>query len=267
MRLLVLLLASSLMPASLCAQTLDPKEEASPDNASSRWSLGLAAAVRNTEYAGADDRSVVIPYVAYEGEKFYFRGITAGYHLVEHGGFGLDVMLSGRMDGMDRKDFGVRELARRGIDRRLLSDRDDSVDAGAALTWSGTAGEFELRLLADVGSVSEGYEATLDYAYPLHVGKTLIKPGLGVSFLSSDLANYYYGTLDKEVARGLPLYRPGSAVVPHVGVQVAHAFSDKWRIIGGVEYRKLPDELKDSPLVEEGADSSTGLFLGVARSF
>ncbi|QQP96228.1 MipA/OmpV family protein [Lysobacter enzymogenes] len=235
--------------------------------APSNWSVGLAVGGRNELYAGEGNHTRALPFFGYEGDRFYFRGITAGYHLVKSEEVVVDVFLGGRLDAMDAKDFGRRELLKRGINRDLLSDRDDSVDAGASVSWRGSAGEVQLEVKADILDVSGGFQADASYRYPMQAGKWALTPAIGVTVLSKDLANYYYGTLDKEVRRGVVSYRPGSATIPYVGLSVARPFADKWRFMANVGYQVLPDEISDSPLVAENTDGVAQAFFGVVRSF
>lgn len=263
-RIVPLLLLS--LPVAVSAQVRKEGEERA-DMAPSNWSVGVAAGIRNELYAGEGNHTRAVPFFGYEGERFYLRGITAGYYLIKNDSVALDVFLGARLDAMDAKDFGRRELARRGINRDLLSDRDDSVDAGASVSWRGAAGELQLELKADVLDVSGGYEADVSYRYPMQAGQWLLTPAVGVTVLSKDLANYYYGTLDKEVRRGVASYRPGSATIPYVGLTVARPFAQKWRFMANVGYQVLPDEISDSPLVAEDTDGVAQAFFGVVRSF
>jgi outer membrane protein len=263
-RIVPLLLLS--FPLALSAQVRKEGEERA-DMAPANWSVGIAAGSRNELYAGEGNHTRVIPFFGYEGERFYLRGITAGYYLVKSDEFAFDVFVGGRLDAMDRKDFGRRELAKRGIDRDLLSDRDDSVDAGASVSWRGSAGELQLEVKADILDVSGGYEADVSYRYPMQAGEWLLTPAVGVSWMSKDLANYYYGALDKEVRRGVVSYRPGSVTIPSVSLTVARPFAEKWRFMANVGYQVLPDEISDSPLIAEDTDGVAQAFFGVVRSF
>lgn len=233
----------------------------------SRWSVGLAAGLRTGLYAGEDRHSRVLPFAGYEGERFYWRGIDLGYHLVKTERFVLDGFIAGRLDAMDADDFGARELARRGIDRRQLEDRDDSADAGVAASWRGAAGELKLDLRADITDTSGGYEADLSYRYPTQAGGFLLTPRIGLLAQSADLADYYYGTLDEEIARGVVRYRPGSSVTAYIGLTLARRFGPHWRAMADLGYQRLPDEIRDSPLVDGGSQGVGRLFLGVVRSF
>lgn len=233
----------------------------------SRWGLGLGAAVSDAVYAGEGTRVTPFPLVTYEGERFFWRGIRGGAHLFDRDGFAVDAILAARIDGIDRDDFGVTELAARGIDRALLDDRDHGLDLGLAGAWRGALGQLELEVKADVTGTSKGYEAGVRYAYPFQWGGARVSPHVGVSHLSKKLSNYYFGTLPDETARGVVDYKPGSATVPRIGVDIVRPFGTRWAFIGNVTYKKLPGKLSDSPLVENDTDGVASAFFGVSRGF
>lgn len=232
-----------------------------------RWSLGIGTAVSTKVYAGEDTRVIPFPLLSYQGERVYWRGIGGGVHLARSGAFTLDATLSARMSGIERDDFGQAELAERGLDRALLEDRDDAFDIGLAGTWRGRLGQFELGVKHDVTGASKGFEANARYGYPFQWGRTRIVPNIGVAHFSDKLANYYYGTLDAEVARGVVDYKPGSVTVPRVGIDVVHPFAGRWAFIGNVSYNHLPSKITDSPLVKKDADGAVSAFIGVSRGF
>ena len=121
--------------------------------------------------------------------------------------------------------------------------------------------------MADVTDTSGGYELAVDYGYALQWGRTKVVPGAGVRWMSMDLVNYYYGTLDEEISRGVASYQPGSALVPQVSVGFSRPLGGKWRVLGGVDYKFLPNELVDSPLLEPDSNGSAGVRFGISRSF
>lgn len=232
-----------------------------------RWALGIGTAVSDTVYAGEGTRVTPFPLVAYEGERFFWRGISGGAHLLKNGAFTFDATLSARLDGIDRDDFGSAELAQNGINRALLDDRDDALDLGLAAGWRGAAGQLTIGVKGDVTGTSKGFEASVTYAYPIQWGATRISPSIGVSHYSKKLANYYYGTLPEEVARGVRSYQPGSAAIARIGVDVMRPFAGRWAFIGNLSYRKLPGKLSDSPLLERDTDGVVSGFIGLSRGF
>ncbi|WP_440223963.1 MipA/OmpV family protein [Dokdonella sp. MW10] len=232
-----------------------------------RWSLGVAAMLTDSPYAGEGTRVMPIPLVSYQGERFSFKGITAGFRLFGSESLELSAIGKFRFDGFDVKDLGRRELAANGIDYRLLEDRDLGFDAGLGMTWRGAAGELEVELLADATDTSGGQEASVQYGYPIPLGNGRLTPAVGVTWLSKDMANYYYGTLDEEIARGVIAYRPGSATIPHVGLSYFRPLGTRWSMMASFKYSSLPDEITDSPLVERDSDGSGSVFVGFSRGF
>jgi outer membrane protein len=92
-----------------------------------------------------------------------------------------------------------------------------------------------------------------------------LTPSVGAKWLSADRADYYYGILDEEIARGVRSYRPGSVVIPEVGVDLQYRLADRWLLLGNVKYRALPGKVEDSPLLDSG--QSVRMFIGVLRAF
>ncbi len=61
-----------------------------------RWGLGLGTAVSGAVYAGEDTRLTPFPLVSYQGERFYWRGIGGGAHIMKRGGFSPSAALTRR---------------------------------------------------------------------------------------------------------------------------------------------------------------------------
>ncbi|RPE81217.1 MipA/OmpV family protein [Vulcaniibacterium tengchongense] len=256
-----------LFPTLASAQSSTGDLPANADPNDDRWSLGIGARVKDSAYAGEGTRTLPLPLVNYEGERFFWRGVTGGFHLFEGEAFRLEAVVSGRFDGFDIDDLGRRELLANGLDPDWLQDRDDGLDVGLSARWRGRAGELKFEALADVADASGGYELSLDYGYALHWGRTTVVPGAGVRWMSKDMADYYYGTLDEEAALGAPAYRPGSTLIPRASLGFSHPLGRKWRMIGAVKYEFLPGEIGDSPLIEAGTDGEAALSIGLARGF
>ncbi len=232
-----------------------------------RFSLGAGIGISSSIYAGQDRKLLPVPMVNYDSERFFWRGLGGGIHLVEQDGYSFDATISARLGGIEKKDFGARELAARGINRDLLDDRDFGLDVGLALGWKGEMGKLELGIKADASGASKGYEGNLKYGYPIQWQATRITPHLGVAILSDKLANYYYGTLASEVARGVVNYKPGRVAVPAIGLDVMHPLNGQWIMLGSMSYKKLPSKITDSPLLKKDTKGSALLYIGAARAF
>lgn len=259
------------LPFAATAQTADPDdavpEEQGPHQGPPRWSLGVAAVANDSPYAGEGTRVVPIPLFGYQGEHFFFRGLSFGWQFVDNDSFELAAIAKGKLDGFKVKDLGRSELAVNGIDYRLLEDRDNGLDLGLSAKWKGAFGELETEILADATDKSGGQEASLQYSYGFEVGKGQLSPNVSVRWLSEDSANYYYGTLDSEVARGVIDYKPGSVVIPSVGFGYFRPLGEKWNLMGFAKYDLLPDKITDSPLIDADTDGSFSIFVGFQRGF
>lgn len=232
-----------------------------------RWGIGLGAIVNDSLYAGEGSRVTPIPLLNYNGERLSvdIRGVS--WKLMQSDAFELSALGKPRFDGFDVKDLGREELARNGIDASLLENRDLGFDIGLGMKWSGRAGEVELELLADATDTSGGQEASIQYGYPIELGGGRLTPNVSVTWQSKDMADYYYGTLDTEVARGVVDYKPGALTLPAIGVSYFRPIGEKWSLIAFAKYTGLPDEIQDSPLIELDTEGKASVFLGFSRGF
>ena len=232
-----------------------------------RWGLGIGALVKNGYYAGESSDVMPIPLLSYHGERFQFSGITASWRFIDNESFELSALAKPRLDGFDVKDLGRDELARNGIDYQLLDDRDIGVDVGVGMKWRGRAGEIDIEAVADVVDASGGQELSIQYGYPFDVGRGRLTPTVGVTWQSKDMANYYYGTLDTEVAGGVIDYKPGAVTKPFAGLQYFRPLGQKWSVMAFAKYDRLPDEIQDSPLMERDTKGTVTTFIGFSRGF
>ncbi|MEQ1514495.1 MAG: MipA/OmpV family protein [Lysobacteraceae bacterium] len=253
-----------LMASPIAAQAQQREDEDSGNG----WGIGLGVAIRDTLYAGETNHVQAFPYISYEGERFFVKGPMIGYKIVDGEMFDLNGFVAARLDGMDAKDMGAAALALNGINRNLLEDRKASADAGLSASFGTEAiGEFELDVRGDITGTSDGYQASLDYRYPFQVGPVTLIPSIGATAMSKELANYYYGTLPKEVARGVIDYRPGQVTIPHAGITAVLPMGSKWVGIAGLNADRYPTAITSSPLIEKDTEIVPSLFVGAIRKF
>lgn len=254
--------------AKLTLLALPATAFAQPPASSGEWSIGAGAAVIDSPYAGEGTRVRPFPLLNYDGEHVFLRGISGGVHLYQSRVFTFDAILSARLHGFDIDDLGRAELLANGVDAGLLSDRDDGLDAGFRATFGSTWGAISLEAVHDISDASDGYEISLDYRYTWLFDRTALTANVGASRMSADLAGYYFGILDEEVARGVAAYSPGSAVVPGIGLMLTRAIgSTPWQLLGAVEYQSLPSEIGSSPLLESDRNGTGRVVLGLSRRF
>jgi len=254
-----------LMPASLWAQSTAATDDQADVATASRWSLGVGVAVANNAYLGKGSQVTPFPLIDYEGDRFFFRGITGGVHMLKSDGFAVDAIITTGFNNISASDFDRAALARRGINRDDLEDRDRSIDAGVSASWTGSLGQLKAVAKTDISGSSEGAEYSLEYGYPLQWGGFRITPTAGATFLSSKVADYYYGIHPDEMRGGVPGYEPGSALIPQAGVNFIRPIGAKWTLMINARYSLLPNKISNSPLVN--GSHGSGVLVGFSRAF
>lgn len=260
----VTLTLAILAPVSAWAQSADTQTASSDSAQVSRWSVGLGIAVFDNAYVGRGTQVLPIPMVQYQGNRLFMNGISGGVHLLKDDAFSIDAVLSPGLNQMPAKDFNRTELAERGIDRDALDNRDISVLAGFSAAWHGSAGRLQLDAKADIAGSAGGAVYSLKYSYPFQLWGFRVAPTLGVDFLSSQMADYYYGIHADEQRRGVPAYSPGGSMIPGAGVSLMRPLGKKWSLLINGQFNHLPEKISDSPLVSGSQAGS--VYIGVSRA-
>jgi outer membrane protein len=222
------------------------------------WSMGPLLLVVDQSYRGKSTRSMVVPAIGYEGDTVFLRGLRFGVHLKSSPQFAADFLVQPRFAGFKSSDIAAIPN---------LEDRRDSLDAGFDVRLALTkASAFRITALADVLGRSNGQEVDLRYECLYRYGHARVTPWLGGRWLSSKLADYYYGTLSSEVAAGAPSYQPGAVVLPQVGVSIFTPLGQsKWTLFTLLAASFFPNRLSNSPLVD--GDTASIIVAGISYHF
>jgi len=165
-----------------------------------------------------------------------------------------------RLSGYDEDDSSLLD----GMD-----DRDWSIDGGIGINWFTGVGLFALTCVTDLFGRHDGQE--LDFSYTIlfeRAGFTFI-PSAGVRYKSDNLVDYYYGVesdesrFDTRITR--PAYEGNDAVDPYLRLVVRRKITERWSLLGALQYEWLDSEISDSPIVDDSYETSC--MLGVLYSW
>ncbi len=229
--------------------------EAGPEDKASIY-VGGGAIISSQPYVGTDARVYPIPMFAYEGKRLYFRGIMGGYWLYNVDGFSVGPVLRPRFEGYEEDDSHELE----GMD-----DRDWSIDGGLGLAWLTDVGLFGVTFVTDLLGRHKGQELDLSYTILFKWAGFDLVPSVGLRWKSKNLIDYYYGVEDDEVrfdetiSRGS--YEGDDAIDPYLRMVVRRKLAGRWSLLGAVQYEWFDSEIKDSPIVDDGYETS--FLLGV----
>ena len=241
--------AAFLLGLGMMAHAQDEAQRPGP------WHIGVGAVGLDQPYTGVDREFNGFPVIGYLGERLQVFGPRANYLLVGNEIFSLKADASVRFGGYEPED----SVALQGMD-----ERDLTLEAGFTVSATGAFGEVDLSVLTDVLDRHSGQEAVLRYGYDIGGESFTVTPFAGLRWISSSLADYYYGVRPEEATLARPGYSAPSATSPFVGVSANYRLASRWNLFGMLGSQRLADGLKDSPIVED--DTSTMLLLTLTRS-
>lgn len=227
-----------------------------PEPEEVQWSLGLGVISSPRPYVGADNQTRAIPVLDLEYERFYFRGILAGFQLIDSGRFSLDVIGRGQFAGYEADDSSF--LAG-------MEERRETIELGLSAAWQLGAFELEATVAADALGRSEGTQASLELTWSkvFGRGKGGLFPSIGAIWQDADFIDYYAGVRPEEARLGRPAFEGSSALNIGAGLRGFFKVADRARIVGLVRAERLASEYEESPII----DSRWGYFGLVALAY
>lgn len=223
------------------------------------FSIGAGAVYNESPYRGYNDNVHAVPLVSYESESFYFRQTTLGYILSKSESNEFSITASYmplEFDPGDNDDHAMK----------TLDKRDATAMAGAAWYHHERWGSVKVSAAADVLDNSNGWVGEVSLFRPMPMGKLTLTPSIGVLYYDEKFNEYYYGISGNESRRsGLSSYSPGDSWTPYVGLSAKYALTTNLTLLASANYSALPDDIKNSPMVER--DDSFTFMSGLTWRF
>jgi outer membrane protein len=232
--------------------------------------LGAGLGANFEPYAALDDaaRLIPIPLVSYTRGRLSFSGKQLAVNVFETGPWQVAGILDYRFQGFEEGDSPVFA----GMD-----DREGTLEAGGRVAYDMGPVTLRTQALFDTLGRHGGFEVEGTATYEWRRGRaTSVSPYLGIVYQSEDFNDYYYGVRDDEAAAFADVdftdsgiytrnaYAPGESINPFTGITVRQALSEQWIVFVTGNYTFLPDELKDSPLVQGDPELGSGDLDGKA---
>ena len=250
------------------------------------FSISLGAGVRTDPVVHESTIPlVVIPHISYYGEHFFLDDLDLGYSFVDTDHSNLSLIAT---PGYDRVFFYRSDLQNIFVtgftnfssstttpangqtgnnnngstsvpETKHFPWHTRSVTYLAGPEWTfkfhGLSGQLDV--VHEITGHNHGDEVRAALGIPLSRRSNDWTAGVGLTWKSSAIVNYYYG------APGV--YQVGSALDPFVKLGYSHPLKGKWKITGFVEVERLSNAIADSPIVN--ARFVTTAFVGTVYSF
>ena len=227
---------------------------------SNLFSLGAGMVITQDPYKGVDTKVRGLPFFLYKTKRLTVYGPMLSYLLYKHKDWELDIDGKLRFEGYEEDDSSFLE----GMD-----DRNWTMELGGSISKTLSIGKITSNASADILNEHKGYELGLSYSYDFRKAlgnpSLTMTPGIGFSYRSSQLNDYYYGVRASEAIAGRPEYKVGDSVGLTAGIRLNYIYSDRVSFMGMMSFEWLGDEIRNSPIVEE--DYLETFILGIMYRF
>jgi outer membrane protein len=221
---------------------------------------GAGTVITRNPHRGIGTESRGIPLFLYQREKVSLYGPMMSYSVLKDAGWVVRGLARMRFEGYEEDDS--RYL--RGMD-----DREWTLELGCSMSREFSWGELTALGTADVLNVHKGHELRLSYDYDFRGAFNLpdlsVTPGIGVTYRSSDLNDYYYGVRSDEAMAGRPEYDVGDSTGLRTALRLNYRLDEQWSVMCMVSVQWFGREITDSPIVEK--DYMASALLGIMYRF
>ena len=217
-------------------------EEAPEQSSEKRAYLGAGPYIQSQPYEDADAFAVASPVVFFDNRRFYMRWMRLGMYVLGGDDWGLSVTAQPVPLHYDASDSPV--LAG-------MEDRENSWEAGLAISGENELGFAELSLFHDILGKSKGTKLRLELGKTIKRGRwTLVPSVLAIGF-SDNYNDYYYGVSNSEATGLRPAYSAGAGINLAAQAYLMFDITENWHLLGNIRADYLSSEISDSPIVDQ----------------
>lgn len=222
--------------------------------------LGFAAGIglveQTTMFKTAENVSFPIPFISWNTENFYLRGLQFGYFLYQKYPQ-VNFTLQPVMLEIENEEGTYNEA---------LSKRYRTINAGIEATFPTKWLTLVLHHQHDVLGVYKGWISSLDIRkrFPL-TSKLSMTPGLQFQFLNENYVDYYFGVDSNETRSDRPLYSPKGDFTWGPTLLVMQHLDNEWNLLFISRYNRFGTEFSKSPLVKR--DDQFSFILSATKNF
>ena len=249
-----------------------------------QWHLSIntgAGVITNPLHGGDNLPLIVLPEIAFYGEKWFFDNGRLGYSFQESDThvvnfvtefnpetrFFIDFHPSNVFALQTSNSFIVEsttsnELAEKSVSTNDIKKRRWALDAGLSYHYIHNNHVISLQALADVTGVYKGLRSALQWQSHHRIGNLSVTPSLGVWYKSARLNDYFYGLSAKESSYGE--IDVGSSWQPYAKIDARWPLSEANSLRFHLAYYDY-SAVDDSPLFEH--TYSMTAFIGFNHIF
>ena len=210
--------------------------------------LGAGPYIQTQPYKGVDPILLPSPVLFFDNSLFYVRWSRLGVCFLgdrqEKYAWGFSLTMQPRPLGYKPTDSAFLEG---------MEERKNTLEGGVAFSASYEKAFFEIMMLTDMLDRHDSWLARAELGRKYALGDFTFYPSLLLLYQSQKFNDYYYGVQSSEVdmSIGRTFYKANAGL--EVGVQtfINYAINEKYSILTNIRADKLPEEVSQSPLLDE----------------
>lgn len=225
------------------------------------WQIGVVTENSRSPFVAEQRESKPLPIVNYIGDRFSFVNGKLEYQLTSSDT--VEISLIGQI--RSRQFYTASIDTKDDLNIEGMRNRNSALEMGLALNSHNQWGQYVLESMFDISGTHQGFELSAKYSYPIHNGRWLIEPAIGLQLQSSDLVSYYHGVNIDETNLERPAYNGDQAINLQSSLLVGYTLNRQLLAIASIEQTELDKGITDSPVVTE--QRVRKIYVGVIYTF
>ncbi len=195
-----------------------------------------------------------------EATPFGQNPLTLGYSIARDNDYQINIVGQSSFQEISERQQEQGSL----LDGLLI--RRSSFEIGVEYLTQFSEGDLRLRVLSDALNRHNGQLFSADYSRAFFTRSLLILPSIGVTYISENATDFYYGIAESETTTSRAAYTAESGWIVSARLYVERPLAKDWTLFGFASYSHFNDSITDSPIVTVN-DGTYNLAVGVLWSF
>lgn len=216
--------------------------------------IGAGPYIQTQPYKDVKPLVLPSPVIFYDNGIFYMRWTRVGIYFL---GSKKDDFAWGFSLTAQPRPYGYKPSDATSVNN--MDERKTTWEGGVCFATSYKDGWFEAMAVTDLLNKHETWIYKAEAGYDFKLGNFSFYPSAIAIYNSADFMDYYYGVKNSETTAQRGFYSPKAAFQFALQTYIKYPINDKFSLLTNLRIDKLPNEARNSPIVNE-AEIYSGLF-------
>lgn len=147
-----------------------------------------------------------------------------------------------------------------------INERKSSMEVGVEYFAILKKNDVRFKVLHDGLGRHHGTVASVEVSRPFFTKHFMFVPGIAISYIDSNAADYYYGVSRQEATAFRSEYQAKASVISTARMYLERPINDSWSIVASGNYSYFSEGIGNSPLTQ-GRNKTYSFSVGVLWTF